>query len=367
MIIAIIDIGSGSIGLALVVLEKDKVPTLKFSLRREMRFQNTLAPEMLLSQTLKILSSIIIDMQKKLPDAPSGVFCFLSPHLIASQTRTIKINFTEPTAIDESVINNVVGKEIEKFKTEALIEQKIMSVKLNGYEVSNLNKIAAEAEISVFFTLTSEKILDNIKDTISASFHNRQIEFHSFPFAYFSVLRDIFKIDSDFVCMDIGSEITDISLIKGGILERSTSFPFGKNEITRSLIDKTSVDRSLAGSMIKNYTEGIVEQGIRSELGKEISTAGSRWLDAAKSAIRQISAEGKLPGKFFILADKDVSSVFNNIIGSISLVDKVILNKEPEIIELTGADLNKFYNSNGSSTYDPFLTMEAIFVNKLLN
>ncbi len=365
MIVAIIDIGSGSIGLALVLLEKGKAPTLKFSTRKDFKMEKTLDSRRLISQTLETLALSISEMQRAGQGVPSGIFCFLSSHLIASQTRVVSLNLKETERIDEFTINNIVSGELEKFKfehsgqlkssSEIVIEQKIMSVKLNGYKVSNFkNRLASEVEVSVFFTLASSKILNDIKSLIMDSFHTDQIEFHSFPFAYFSILRDLFKSEQNFIFIDIGSEITDVCLVKDEVFGKTVSFPMGKNGVIRYIINKTGNDEEIVRSMIRNDTN-------------DTASAGADWLNTTKLILEKLSLEEKLPEKIFILADKDVSNIFKNFITSVQLSGVTILNKEPEVRELTSADLNKFCDNKSGSIDDPFLMISTIFVNKLLN
>ena len=375
MLSAVIDIGSGSVGLALVLLKRGVVPILKYSARQELRIQKTLNPKRLLRQSLGALTVVIGEMQKRGPDIPSKIFCFLSSHLVASQTRVTNLKFNEPTVVSENIVHGIVERELQNLKTEysrlkdgsdVVIEQKIMKIKLNGYEISSFkNKTAKEVEISSFFTLISNDTLNKIRRLILDSFHNQQTEFHSFSFAHFSFLRDLFKLEQNFIFMDIGSEITDISLVDNGVLEKSASFPLGKNEVIRIMIDKTNSDQALVESMIKNYTEKVVE--IKTNQSHNISSAGGKWLRAVRLILDEFSLKEKLPRKMFILADPSISGLFKKFITSLHLANLTFLNQEPTVRELTSTDFNKFYKNESGSASDPFLTVSTIFVNKLLS
>ena len=343
MLSAIIDIGSGSIGLALVLSKKGGVPTLRHSIRQELRVQKVLSHERLMQQSLKTLAVTITEMQKKGLGVPSKIFCFLSSHLIASQTRVVSLKFDEPTVINETVVNNIVNRESENLKNEhkrlrddfdVIIEQKVMGVKLNGYEVSNFkNKITNEVETSIFFTLASESTLNRVRRLIAGAFHNRQIEFHSFSFAYFSFLRDLLKLERDFIFIDISGEITDISLVHDGILKKTASFPLGRNEV----------------------------------VSRNIGPAGKRWSHEAKLIFSKWSLPEKLPGKIFILVDPSVYGLFKNFIDSLDLSNLTLLSEKLIVKDLTSADFNKFCNNESDSMNDPALAVSTIFVNKLLN
>lgn len=374
----IIDIGSGSIGLATVLLEKGRVPTLIYSSRKDFKVERNLNPRILLTNTVEILRSSIAEMQKKGVDNPSDIFCFLSPHLVASETRTINIKFDKTTKISEAMINDLVEKELGQSgsiamrvvgdNSQIMFEKKIMGVRLNGYETASVNnKFANTVEIAVFSTISSKNILDSIKNVVINSFHHTQVEFHSFPFAYFNALRDIFKSEQDFVFMDIGSEITDISLVKDGVFIKSTTFPHGKNRLLRQLVDKTKKDESIVKSMLANYIENAIVERQKTDFSLILSSVGAEWAETVKSILNEMSNETKLPGNLFILVDNDVEDIFRGFISSMHISEITVLNKEPEWKFLTSVELNKFCENRSGEQNDPFLIISAIFVNKLLN
>lgn len=375
---AIFDIGSGSVGLANILIEKGKIPTLKFKTRYNLPIEKKPYPKNILHNTAEALRQSIGEMQKKTGDAPVRSFCFLGPHLVASQTRVIRVNFSESKKISATMVDELVEKEMNFFKNEHLkqsgldqeifLEKKVMKIRLNGYEVSNYkDKVATELEISVFLTLSGTNVTDLVKSVIGDSLHNNQIEFHSFSFAYFSVIRDILESNEDFLFIDIGSEITDICVTKEGQFVKSVSFPGGKNEIIRYMSKEKMMDEANVISSLRNYSSKVFEEKTKIQIEKEIDLAGTNWLNNIRSVLGGLSLEDKLPQKFFILADDDISAVFKRLMVSTHLSEIMILNKEPEINTLTGADLRKFCDNKSGTIDDPFLMIPTIFVNRLLN
>lgn len=362
--VAIIDIGSGSIGLALVALESNKVPTFKFLVRQELRLEKDLSPKKLMYRSIKTLDVMTSELYKnsRVSCAPSKIFCFLSSHLVIPQTRSVSIKFNEPTAINDKIIENIVEGELEKFRTDharllhksetsgVLVEQKIMDIKLNGYPISNFkNKIASEIELSIFFTLAPSDKLSSIKNTIAKSFHNNNVEFHSFQFAYFNVLRDLFQKDSDFIFMDVGSEITDVSLAGNGIFQKAISVPLGRSSLIRRLMEQRGGESALAESSLKIYRKD----------DPEIDLAGANWVSAIKTIFDNLTYTKRTMVRIFILADSDASTIFRDF----------ILRLEPRysVTELVSTDLDKLYNNRSNQPTDQFLAMSTIFVNKLVN
>ncbi len=375
---AIIDIGSGSVALALVELEKNKAPKIKFSRRYDFRMDSDLNLDRIVSQTLTGLTGLILELQNSGFNPPEKIFCFLSSHLIASQTRIIKANFNQPRKIDQLMIDELIKGDLDKFKIDnggtlgdkntIIIEKKIMRVRLNGYEVSKFkNKNATAIEISMLLTLTSVKIFDQIKELIIGAFHNKELEAHSFSLALFTVIRDLWEADRDFIFMDIGSEITDICLTRGAALESSTSFPVGKNSLIRSMIDQTNTNQKVVESMLNNYAADPLDSRIRRYVKDNLNQAGRRWMDLIYSAMSKLDGQSKLPADLILLADRDSSAIFEELIGQIKLSNLTILNKEPNLKKLSGDELRKFCENKSGASDDIFLSILSIYVSKLLN
>ena len=377
-LVVVIDLGSGSAGLAILELNKKEVPRVLFSLRQELNIQKKLTSERLLFATVKSLESMIGEMQKTTGHHPDQVYCFLSPHLLASQTRTIRAVYDKTTHITERIISDLVRSERDIFQKESLngnsedgvvfIEEKIMRLTLNGYEVENyVNKFAKEVEVAVHFSFSSRDVIEPITHAVTDAFHGSIPIFNCFPFAYFNSVRDIFADSKQFICVDIGSEISDLSLVRDGVLESSASFPVGKNTIFRLLGESNGGEKILLNSLIglNNAKKLTIEEG--AIINRRLIVASSKWIDGVKMAIEEIAQKSRIPKIIYLLSDIDVAPIFKNILSKIDLVEYSILNKQPEIRSLSSADFTNFCDNKGGMPADPFIMIAAIYLNKIFN
>ena len=157
--------------------------------------------------------------------APKRIFCVLSSPLYVSQTRVISYKKNTPFVFTTKLADALIQKEIKIFQEEHLakyttvggevrsIELKNIKTMLNGYETANpLDQSAKELEMIIFISMSGEQILKKIENTIEKYFHFNQIKFSSFTMSFFTAVRDVFKQKDNFLLVDIGGEVTDISI-----------------------------------------------------------------------------------------------------------------------------------------------------------
>ena len=214
MYVLLIDIGSGSVGLALTLITRGAAPVVQFAIRQELPLQKKPNASRLLYMTIKVLRALVLQYQIGGHPNPSEIHCYLSSHLAISQTRVINLQFDEPRVVNRSLIDTIIDSELNLFKAEnrhqykgqtVLIDNKLMSVKLNGYSISEIDsRRVGELELAVFFSMITIDIESEIRHAIVDSFHHANLKTHSFLFANFAVTRDTFKDIKDFVLIDIG-------------------------------------------------------------------------------------------------------------------------------------------------------------------
>ncbi|MBI3632218.1 MAG: hypothetical protein HY225_02110 [Candidatus Vogelbacteria bacterium] len=369
----IIDVGSGSIGVALVNLG-DSVPILKYQIRQDLVFQKDLNSRNLFSSTIKTLSRILEQYHRAGQPNPKRIYCYLSSHLSLSQTRIIRSKFETPYIINRSFVNNIVEKELSAFKNEhtgkyknssILIERKLMSLKLNGYSVSEIdNKMVHEIELSVFFTLMSTGVENEIRHIVADFFHHKILEFHSFLFANFATTRDLLTEEKEYVFIDIGSEISDFSVVRDGVLEASISFPLGKNSVIRKLLKNAGGEKVLLDSRLNIYNSNLLNSDDDRRFLDLLRSAGDDWMRAMEKAAYGTSTNKRLPQKFIVISDQDVSKIFKEFLSSLNLTHLTLFDRNPEITFLKDLDINKFIDNRSGIVGDPFLTIDALFLKK---
>jgi len=385
----IFDIGSGSVGGALMELSKESKPKIIYSKRLPIKFQKNLNPEILLKNMIKAVRRVSQDLNteglKRLGGTSrrskhiNNVTCTLASPWFISQAKVIRVRKKEAFTISKKFIDSLIEKEEKEFKksnlakysernmgTSEIIERKFVKIKLNGYETENpYGKKAIEAEVVMFMSVAPTRVLDEVEEAIAKYFFFDDVKFNSFALVSFSAVRDMYERVKSFLLLDISAEVTDLSIIKKAAIFDMGSFPFGQNflirEVTKSL--KTVPEEAL--SILKLYLKGKLSKEKSSILEPVMERAKEEWLKAFQETLMELSEESYIPMTVFFMADDDLASWFGEAIKSEEFVQYTLSNEPFVVSFINSSSLNSYIDFEGGPLIDPFLGVEGVFFNKL--
>ncbi|MEK7066744.1 MAG: hypothetical protein AAB965_04220, partial [Patescibacteria group bacterium] len=234
----LLDIGSGSVGFSLVEFREGDVPIIKFTAREEFNLGEFLYTEKIVPQTFLVIERLKERMDRVTPVRSEEVHCFLASHLVMSQANTGRAVFDQPETITEEIIHDIARSGLNYsllVPNMEKIEEKIMQVRLNGYETAEpVGHTAKEVEATSFVSLVEKDFLQASKYLLQSLFPDQPIKYHSFAFSSYGVIREILdETDDEFAFIDVGSEITEVGISRDGSLEKTISFPHGRSSLIR--------------------------------------------------------------------------------------------------------------------------------------
>lgn len=375
----VFDIGSSSVGGALFSMSESGVPKILYSVREPIILEEKINFDRFLLLTLRALNEVAGKIYQTRLGAPKSFFCVLSSPWYSSQLRTIKLQKNNLFVFNSKLADSLIQKEIAFFAEENLqknigeenkwepIELKNIKTVLNGYVTGEpLDQKTKELQMDIFMSMSPELVLKDIRTTIAKYFHFRELKFSSFAMASFVVVRDIFTRQDNFLLIDIGGEITDISMIKNGALSESISFPMGPNFVVRGVSSELHVTIGEARSLISLYEDGHANASTAKKLKNIIMQLKNTWLLKFQESLSNLSNDISIPSTIFIAVDKDFSEFFADTIKSEQFNQYTLTESKFEVFFLdTGVfhDRAVFGENVGR---DPFLMMEAIYANKFL-
>ncbi len=375
----VFDVGSSSVGGALFEVQKLGIPKIILSVREPIIFEGKVDIDRFLSLTLKSLEIVAGRIFKTSIQKPSKIFCVLSSPWYASQTRTIKLGKNTPFLFTQKLADNLIQKEISLFEEEnlskfshtgnkvQLIEFKNMKTMLNGYATSDpINKKAKKVEMIIFVSMSGDKILKKIKETISKHFNFKDIKFSSFAMASFTVARDMFIHQENFLLVDIAGEVTDISMINKNVLSNSISYPLGRNFMIRKVSDSLGCTLDEARSFVSLYKDGHASEAMEKKLGPIISKLKTQWLQGFQESLVKLSDDISVPATIFITVDQELKDFFGDIIKTEQFNQYTLTESEFRIIFLDNQTLHSITAFKDNTVRDPFLIVESIYINRFI-
>ncbi len=381
-------IGSRSVSGSIVRLSKKDKPKIFYSARVPIPFQKNLNPERLLPLTLQALEKVCLIVQReglthltftefKSKKIKEVLFVFSAPWYV-SETKLVTIKKDKPFKVTRELLESVLKDEKIAFEKSTLpnaedpeekivpLEKKIIQIKLNGYETSRpYGKEASEVEVALFLSLIPSDVFMKVKNMVGKFFHYSSYESASFSLLSYSVARDIFSDINAFMVMNISGEMTDISLVKNGVLLQSYSFPLGRNFLVRSLCEAFDASPEVCLSSISLFLEKKTLTDPEAKIKQTLEATRKEWSVCLEDAFTSLSSTLYLPQTIYVLTEKDLSSFFIETMTSTEL-GKYTGEGDPFKVVVIDENIMGNYSSWADKTsIDSAVSMESIFFNKI--
>lgn len=239
-------------------------------------------------------------------------YLFSSPWCI-SETKTLYVKENIPFKVTDTYINKIIDqaeKEYQNstFKNSKVIEKKIIQIKNNGYLVDNIiGQTTKEFEISVYFSFVDDSILAKIEQSISKIFYINNVWCHSNTLAIFSNIRNLFPQKDDFIYLDIGEEIIDISVINNNIISHNVTIPLGYNYFIRELSKDLNIPESVAATTIKMYKNKTVDDLANIKNTVSLNKISEDLLLKITDNLNSLKLKSYISENMFLIANSDLS------------------------------------------------------------
>lgn len=378
-LVLVFDLGSSSVGGALFLRQPDGAPKIVYTMRETIKLEEELDHQRFLEATLKTLREIAGKICLSGHGRPNEVFCVLSSPWFASQTRVIQLEKNSPFTFTSKLADSLIEKEMKLFQEEhahkysedmnrvRAIELRTMSTTLNGYKTAKpFNQKAKELEMSIFVSLSQESLLKEIEKSIVRHFNVTEVKFISFTMASFAVARDMFVNQESFLLVNIGGEVTDISMVKKEVIRESISFPIGENFIIRRLSKGLKTTFTEASSFMAMYNEGHMAENILKKVDPIITEIRTEWLRNFQESLRNLTNDISIPATIFITVNKDLVDFFLKTIKTEQLNQYTLTESKFRMLFLSIESLHGIAIVNDTVLRDPFLIIESIYINQFI-
>ncbi|MEO8637608.1 MAG: hypothetical protein ABI430_01765 [Candidatus Taylorbacteria bacterium] len=385
----ILDLSSGYVEGALLQISKTENPYVIFNHRVSL----PAGEEKDIERTKVLMWSALQEVLKSLEDEGLShlkftkhgretiqhVYCVLSSPWYISQTKIIKIEKEKPVTITSALLNRIVEDEKNVFKESLLkgeysqnfkesvevLESKIIRMKLNGYETwQPTGQSVKNIEVSIYLSFAGVELTEKIKETIRRNFNVKSIQFHSFPLVLFSGVRDLKDTPPDFLLVDVREEVTDVSLIKKGLLLETVTIPIGSSFYIREIGQSLNTVPQVALSFLRLYQAQKAEPNVTEKI-REILNSKKDWVTHFHESLRSFFEEFFLPKTLFITADSDFIALFSKMIED-EIFEQFAGDREPfKIVPIQDSLIKDSYKIGEFAENASLLAMESVFIQKL--
>lgn len=360
----VFDISSGSVGAAFVHKEKNSVPMILAATRVSFRADASGRGPMLTA-----LHAAAVNLFQKVGRRPDKIYCILSAPWAHGEVRTMTLARDKEFTFTEKIGGKLVADEVEAFKNEwknlrVLIDKRITRVALNGYHTRSPHGRRARAvAIDAFLSLAPRELISSIEETIHRTFKTK-IMFTSQMFADFIFVRDIFQAHTDFLVVNIGAAVTEISLVKDDNLVGTGFFPMGADGLVAAAARTLGTSAAPAKSLIAIALAGHLETTEAEKVAGAIGAAEAIWLAAAKQLLLALAPNRRLPHTVF-LSDTEGLGLVGSVFSRAALPEFTTTHGGFDAIMASTHFLHDYADFSHDTLRDASLTRKAIFINRM--
>jgi len=379
-------IGSSSVGVALVKFERNKAPTVVYTIREYIPFRENSDPQKFFAHMLDALrrvnAAILKDGLPHLTFTRLGglkikhaLYAFGSPWTV-TQTKIVSIDKPEPFTFTKAMIDGILEHEETAFEKDAIsgevkdklsvIEKRILQIKLNGYEVTDpYGKQTKSASMSLFLSIIPKTVLDKVFEISLQTFHPKDTRIYSFPLVSFSSVREAFPEADDFMFLYIGGELSDISFVKNGVLLETASLPLGSRFIIRRIGQAFSATDEEALSLLRLFANNHADRALKDKLDPALGRAIKEWIESFRALLKETSSRISIPSHLFVVTDNDFIQFFVKALKN-EKISEFGVAETP--LSVTFVNHDKLKQSIAFGKYaekDPFLAIFSAFARKI--
>lgn len=374
---ALVDIGSGTIGIA--VVESDlskKLPTIIYQNRVTMRVGKSTkggeenlrrVREMLLSVSLMLSEEGYAALRAIDPKARIGELCVT---VSSPWSRTIVHNVTykedEPFRITPAILKDLIesaeSEILERLRTEEsfgkdgfeIVERATVGINVNEYPVKNPLKLEGKIlELSHVAGLIPTKIMGSIAEIQDKLFPKSRLHAHTSMLSMYSVLADIFPRTHTFAIIDVTAEATEFGIVENNTLIENSFIKMGTNGFIESVMAKT--ERPLAD--IETNLRAFNDKSVTKDA--DVLASLAEYSETIREGVELIRERRMLPQKVVVTVREPFQAAFTE---AVARGVRAAVKRRPDTVSVNKHLIEEISHGTGEDVY---LALAARFFHKL--
>jgi cell division ATPase FtsA len=369
--VLVIHIGSGSVMSTLVSSDGSKT-TMHASASVDIPILSDLTLSQFEKETRKALDKALHTIASVRLSPPDRVAVYFASPWYASQVRTAKMSRPTSFVVTKALVDDMIARELKAFEDEQIadkkgtaealraVDAKVVQVKLNEYPHNDpIGMSTRELELSIYVSVAPEHIVKAIEETIQRTYH-APVTFSSFLLASFVVTRDFFPQVHSYVLVDVGGEVSDVTLVREGTIFQSVSFPHGCNFVLRKLSMGLNRSTAEAVSICTLYIDNKLEDTVRSQCDNILKEVKSIWSQSFQKALYTVSNDLSIPDTILLSVGTNIAPWFIDNIRHEEFHQYTRVEKDFKVIVLNSELFHDLLSFDPFVERNPFTMIETL-------
>jgi hypothetical protein len=330
--ILVVDIGSGSVGLALVVSRDGEAQPEILWTHREYSLIKEVASA---TWSLREINTAIINAFLKFntdglrvltahPEKLSIETLQLTISAPWTYTITKTINYSEatPFTVTDSLVEELADTANKKAMEAALehsmltssglvtIETKTIGIMANEYILESFDDVkTTELSLMELTAMTHQRIIETIEEVRGKIMPRATLRTHSFMAIFYDFMRRSFPDTTECCMIDVTSEATEIGIIRDNILRHTTHAAEGAYTLAREIAALSKIPKEEAYAYLRGG-EAFVLQKLSDAKQAELAVIIETYEEKIADLLRQTGDTLAVPKTIYLHCDADSEAFF---------------------------------------------------------
>jgi hypothetical protein len=284
-----------------------------------------------------------------------------------TKVHTETINPGKPFVFTKKLLGEVVASSTHIPEDRVSFGETVVATILNGYEISDpYGKKANRAEVVIMSSTLDRKVTEEIRKRVRRLYHTHEIDITAFAPVTYAVLRDLYPHEKDFLVLDVGSEATDLTFVKHGLLADVGTLPLGRNQLlsaTRAA-ERMTVEEEVGTIKRTSELPGYINHDRNVRFSARAEEARDKWLRGLADLLKKFAEQHPLPRTLFLITDPGARDFLKRTLDS-DILHALWLSDEPlSILTVSPEHFSGKVRTQGSADADIFLSLLALYHQK---
>lgn len=374
--VAVIDVKNGSVGGALVLFREGDKPLIRYAHR--LTFDSgsggSSAPAETMLRALRELTEKLCThgLPRVLKEdcgckGVDQVVAFIGSPWVDARVVDHPVRAEKPIMITERWLQGLMAELLQKDAQPAMhiLERTVLRAELNGYPTSEpVGKEAKRVNLSVFEARVQTELAQRIREALQGGFHLRSVVLRSALLATFTVVRDHFESEDNFLLVNVGSHLTEMAVVRNDALVATGGLARGSHTLIEMSAAHLRTMPEEVPSVLRMSAEEMVHDADKT-LRSGLAALESDWQREVDRALTSLKSVHGLPRTVFLFAPESTAPWFSKMLSNPASAAHTLTREPFRVVQITGEELLRHYHLHAEVIPDGPLTLETLFLHKV--
>lgn len=337
---AVIDIGSGSVGVGIVHTDNDsKTPVVLWSHREHLLLTDIADLQDVEKRLQGALLNVFIALTntgiptikaKGLSSTLTDLHVTIGAPWSYTVTKTVSYSDEQPFTVDtklqrhlaETAENRIerefaTNKTLQSLELE-VVERRITDTIINGYKIAKPSgHTGKKLSISLVSVLVKRRLVRKIHELAHDSIPHATLSISSTLLGFYFLLHHDQPNITESCLVDVSREATEIGIVRDGMLKYVTHIPFGSFSLAREIALALSVPKEEAFAYLKNGNESMYDN-LTPTQKEEVETIFQRYQQELTDLLHRTGDRLAIPKTVYVHCHPQMSDFFTLQLDSAS-------------------------------------------------